>query len=303
MRGRAFRVFSVSAVLFLVVEIGSCRLYDAFVRPSVPDGLVRREIAAPNGITLSYLGTVAANPNLPRLIYIHGTPGDATAFGRYLLKGTPGFESLSVDRPGFGFTQPSELLDSLAEQARCLQPLLVKRGGHGAILVGHSLGGPIAVEAALDYPELVGGLVVLAGSLDPALEHVEWYQRLGEFAIIPYMIPGALRKANREVIPLKEELEALRLRLASLRCPVAIVHAPDDMLVPSGNVEYMLSEFPPDRVVDVIRPEGKNHFVPWNDEADVRRAIERVAAAMIAQQPRPATGNMPAESPKEAHAP
>jgi pimeloyl-ACP methyl ester carboxylesterase len=297
MRGRALRVLGISAVLFVVVEIASCRIYDTFVMPADPDGLVRREIAAPNGITVSYLGAVAGMVDLPRLIYIHGTPGDATAFERYLLNAVPGFESLSVDRPGFGYTRPKELVASLVEQARCLQPLLVKRGGRGTILVGHSLGGAIAVEAALDYPDLVGGLVIIAGSLDPSLEYVAWYQRLAEFAIVPYMLPGALRMANREVISLKAELEVLRPRLMALRCPVAIVHAPDDILVPAGNVEYMLREFPLDRVVDVIRPEGKNHFVPWNDEADVRRAIERVAAAMNGRQPRPA------EVSKEIHGP
>ncbi len=287
MRGRALRVLSISVVLFVVVEISSCQLYDAYVVPADPEGLARREVVASNGITLSYLSGTGPQSELPRLIYIHGTPGDATAFQRYLFDAMPGFESLSVDRPGFGFTQPKKLLNSLPEQARSLEPLLVKRGGIGTILVGHSLGGPIAVQAALDYPEWVGGLVILAGSLDPALEHVAWYQYLADFAMVPYMIPGAWRMANREVIPLRAELEALRPRLKELRCPVAIVHAPNDMLVPIENVDYMLREFPAGRVVSVIRPEGKNHFVPWNDEADVRRAIEGVASAMKGARPAP----------------
>jgi pimeloyl-ACP methyl ester carboxylesterase len=278
------KVLGASAVLFVVVEITSCQLYDAFVTPREPEGLVRRSIETPNGFALSYLGALDASTDLPRLIYVHGTPGDATAFKRYLLNGVPGFDSLSVDRPGFGMTRPDKLVSSLREQADALAPLLVRRQGRGAILVGHSLGGPVVVEAALDYPDLVDGIVILAGSLDPALERVEWYQRLVEFAIVPYMIPGAMRRANREVIPLKSELEAMRPRLGQLQCPVAIVHAPNDVLVPYGNVAYMMKEFPQDLVIEVIRPEGKNHFIPWNDETDVRRAIERVADAVAKKE-------------------
>ncbi len=281
MRRRALRVIGIGLILFIIVDIGSCQIYDAVVSPVVADGLVRRQVQSSNGYTVSYLANAVAAPELPRILYVHGTPGDATAFQRYLLNPISGFESLTVDRPGFGRTQPRTIASSLADQAKCLEPLLVGRGGRGTILVGHSLGGPIIVEAALDYPDRVSGLVILSGSLDPALESVAWYQRLAEFAFVPYMIPGDWRRANRELIPLKAELEALRPRLKDLKCPVVIVHAPDDMLVPAENVDYMLAEFPKDRVIEVIRPAGKNHFVPWNAEADVRRAIQRVADAAL----------------------
>jgi len=279
MRRRALRIIAASLILFVIVDIGSCQLHDALVSPVVADGLIRQEVLAPNGYTLSYLANIESTAILPRLVYVHGTPGDATAFERYLLDPIPGFESLSIDRPGFGLTVPRTLALTLAEQAKALEPLLLNREERGTILVGHSLGGPIIVQAALDYPERVAGLVILAGSLDPALESVAWYQHLAEFAFVPYMIPGDLRRTNREVIPLKDELEALRPRLKDLQCPIVIVHAPDDMLVSAANVDYMLAEFPKDRVIEVMRPEGKNHFVPWNAEADVRRAIQRVADA------------------------
>ncbi len=279
MRGRAWRVIGVSLLLFIIVEIGSCQIYDAVVSPVVADGLVRRETESSNGYSVSYLASISTKAELPRLLYVHGTPGDATAFERYLLDPVPGFESLSVDRPGFGLTRPRKIAIHLVDQAKCLDPLLTTRNGRGTILVGHSLGGPIIVQAALDYPDRVAGLVILSGSLDPELEAVAWYQRLAEFAIIPYMIPGDLRRANREVIPLKDELAGLRPRLKDLKCPVVIVHAPDDMLVPVENVDYMLAEFPKDSIVDVMRLDGKNHFVPWNAEADVRRAIQRIAEA------------------------
>jgi pimeloyl-ACP methyl ester carboxylesterase len=147
------------------------------------------------------------------------------------------------------------------------------------VLVGHSLGAAVIVRAALDFPDRVGGIVILSGSLDPALEKAAWYQHAANFALVPYMIPGFLRNSNRELIPLKTELERLAPVLKDVICPVIIVHAPNDFLVPFKNVEFMLQHFPQDIIVDSIVLEGKNHFIPWNAEPAVRDAIERVISA------------------------
>src|SRR3546814_16092495 len=56
-------------------------------------------------------------------------------------------------------------------------PLLLGNGAP-AIVVGHSLGGPIAAKLAMDYPDRVRGLLLLAPSVAPALEAPRWYQRL-----------------------------------------------------------------------------------------------------------------------------
>lgn len=290
MRRKILRILGIGAVVLFVVEIGSCRLYDALVRPHTAQGVVRGMVSAPNNYTISYItAMVPKDAQKPRIVYVHGTPGDAGAFEDYLINPIPGFDAISLDRPGFGHTTPRTPVYTLKAQAESLEPLLVNRAGRGTILVGHSLSGPIIVEAALRYPDRVGGLVILSGSLDPAFEKIAWYQRVSDFAIVPYMIPYFLRNANRELLPLKAELEALRPRLKELRCPIVIVHAPDDILVPYANVDYMRAEFPAGTIVDVMRLEGKSHWVPWNAETEVREAIAKVAIAMQAQAAAPAT--------------
>lgn len=279
MKFRIARVVVMSCALFVILDVISCRIYDEVMAPVEADGLIRASIETTAGLNLSYIFSVTTGPDVQRIIFVHGTPGDATAFEDYLIDPITGFESISVDRPGFGHTRPSSPMPALRDQARALEALLVERGGKWPLLVGHSLGAPIVARAAADFPDRVGGLLILSGSLDPSLEKIAWYQRLASLPIVRYMIPRFLRNSNRELYPLKGELEALKPLLAKVTCPVIIVHAPDDFLVPFENVAYMKESFAPGVIIDVVVLEGKNHFVPWNAEADVRDAIIALAEA------------------------
>lgn len=276
MRKKWLRILGVSVLLFVTIEMVSCRILDEVRMPVEADGLSRDSIEAA-GWTVSYLAALNTDPDAQRIVYVHGTPGSATAFERYLVDPLPDFESISVDRPGFGHTRPATPALKLSEQAAALGPFLVERGGKWPILVGHSMGAPIICRVAADYPGRVGGLVILSGALDPALEKIHWYQRLANFAIVPYMIPRSLRNANRELYPLKRELEILKPLLKDIECPVVILHGPNDILVPFENVDYMKAQFSEEALADVIVLEGKNHFIPWNAEAAVRNAILRAA--------------------------
>ncbi len=278
MRLRAARVVLLSCTLFILLDIISCRIFDDVMSPADANGLVRSNIDTPSGLNLSYISSVTTETGLQRLIFVHGTPGNAKAFERYLLDPLPGFESVSVDRPGFGKTQPHTPLPELRDQALALEPLLVERDGAWPILIGHSLGGPIIARVAAEFPDRVGGLVILAGSLDPSLEKISWYQRVANFAFVPHMIPRVLRNSNRELYPLKRELEVLQPLLAKITCPVLIVHAPDDSLVPYENVAYMKENFSEGVIREVVVLQGKDHFIPWNAEAEIREAILRLAA-------------------------
>jgi pimeloyl-ACP methyl ester carboxylesterase len=53
-----------------------------------------------------------------------------------------------------------------------LKPIVAKQRQNGkqVILVGHSLGGPLIARMTMDYPELIDGLVFVAGSVAPKLE-------------------------------------------------------------------------------------------------------------------------------------
>lgn len=268
---------ALTAAAFLVG--GSCA---APPGPAANDemkaGLEQGSYAVPalGAIRISYLR--GGTPGGRRVIFVHGTPGEATGWADFLLHVPPGFEYFAIDRPGFGRTVPNAAEPSLERQALAIEPLLVRRAGLFPILVGHSLGGPIIARVAADNPGRVAGLLILAGSLDPALEKVHPMQPLGEWWGIRSALPRSLRNANRELLPLQRELERLAPLLAGIRVPVSIVHGTADTLVPVGNVDFMKARFTGAAPLRTALLTDQNHFLPWEHRPTIERAIAALAA-------------------------
>lgn len=73
-----------------------------------------------------------------------------------------------IDRPGFGWSSRDDVSNSSpAMQARMIDETLEKLGIDQAIVVVHSLAGALGALMALDYPQRVAGLVMLAGVTYP----------------------------------------------------------------------------------------------------------------------------------------
>ena len=223
--------------------------------------------------SLSYLHT--GDPSGRRVLFVHGTPGSAGAWADYLLNVPPGLEYMAVDRPGFGKSGPEGAVTSLEEQARALEPLLKP----GTLLVGHSLGGPIIAKIAALYPDRIGGLVIVAGSLDPALEDINWLQYVGDSGVVSWMLPRAMHNANSELLPLQGELEILATELDRIRAPVTIIHGTKDDLVPFANVAYIQKNLIHVKTLDTVVLDGLNHFLPWNSKPVIDEAIQKMEAA------------------------
>ncbi len=253
-------------------------------------GALRRQTTDSIEHPVSYL--VAGDPARPRVIYVHGTPGDAGAWADFLvdpvvgpaasLAGLEGeraepLESIAIDRPGFGMSEKRATV-SFEEQAMAIAPLLVERDGEWPILVGHSLGGPIVARVAADHPDRVRALVIVGGSLDPVLERPGLMQRIAQGGVVRAFLPRALDNSLQELKVSKRETLALAEQLGHVRCPVIIIHGTKDSLVPYANVEYMERMLANAPLVEVVTLENQGHFVPWEHPDVIRAAIERLAA-------------------------
>ena len=224
-------------------------------------------------LTVSYLsaGDVAGT----LVVMIHGTPGSASGWGEYLMDPPVHTQVTAIDRPGFGNTQPLVARTSLADQASAVAALIPE--GRQAVLVGHSLGGPIAAWVAAAMPDKVKAIILVAASLDPGLERIHPLQPLGEWWPFRVLLPTKLYNANRELMALKPQLELLSDMLGRIRCPVIIIHGTKDDLVPFPNVAFMQEKITNARVETIVL-EGANHFLIWNSSGVVRQAIDQALA-------------------------
>jgi pimeloyl-ACP methyl ester carboxylesterase len=84
-----------------------------------------------------------------------------------------------IDRPGHGWSPRALLSDSTpAIQGRMIDEALEKLGIGSAIFVVHSWAGALGARMALDHPDRVAGLVMLAPVAYPWRGGVGWYNKL-----------------------------------------------------------------------------------------------------------------------------
>lgn len=224
------------------------------------------------GRTIHYAEVGSGNGS--PIIFLHGTPGSWSAFGSYLADEelASALHMVAVDRPGFGRSDHGDLLVSLAHQAEVLEPLVNRLSEEcRVVLVGHSLGAPLAVRMAMDYPEKIAALVLVAPSLDPDLEQPRWYNSLAENRLISKMLPAELVLANREVMALPGELSEMVPRWKELDLPVSVIQGEKDKLVDPGNAEF--AEKMVVRRLRVIRLEEAGHFVLWKQPELIKGEI------------------------------
>jgi pimeloyl-ACP methyl ester carboxylesterase len=80
------------------------------------------------------------------------------------------YRVIVFDRPGFGHSdRPRNVVWTPDAQAELIKHALARLGVSDAIVFGHSWGASVAVALALKYPDLVGGLVLVAGYYYPTL--------------------------------------------------------------------------------------------------------------------------------------
>ena len=225
-----------------------------------------------NGSNLHYVSVGA--DTMPTIVFIHGSPGSWDAFENYLLNGALGsrFRLISIDRPGFGYSNYGRGLN-LKDECNIIALFIDSVNNNKPLyLVGHSLGGSIVPVLAADRPNLITGIVILAGAVDPGMEPAESWRKYFIHAPFRYLLPGAIRPSNDELYYFKTDVLNMQQKLAQVKCRVYIIHSVNDELVDVRNVYYMQRNFMNAQVTDTIFTTG-NHFIPWNHEAYITKVL------------------------------
>jgi pimeloyl-ACP methyl ester carboxylesterase len=221
----------------------------------------------------------------PPLLLIHSAGGSSFQFAELInLLARGRRRVVALDLPGHGSSpgfaaapHPSELLeryrDVVAEAGEVL-------GLGKFVLVGHSMGGAVAQQVALTYPERVAGLVLVATAARLKVAPLLLAAIRHQFDHLPTMLegvgfspasdPGQVASwAARQIQAPQDVVLAdflacgsfdLRDRVTSISCPTLVISATDDRLTPP-QLQQRLAELIPRSTLEVVHRAG--HMVFW----------------------------------------
>jgi len=234
-------------------------------------------------LTLPDVGALAAGPgDAPEtLLYLHGWGGSKELWWNTLARLAPTHRGVALDLPGTGGTPLPPGLRTMPDMALWVAHTCDRLGLARATLVGHSLGGNLAAQVALDFPALAGRLVLVDAALDPSSlpARARWplHGRLGlpalrlmRLASLPLAVAGRraapdrafgfwrayarrthwYTQANRDDRALQCQLQALTdnplpsARLSALRLPLLILHGARDAVVPVAGAQALARALP-----------------------------------------------------------
>jgi len=116
----------------------------------------------------------------PAIVMIHGLGGQ---MGNFNMALTPllvrDHRVIVIDRPGMGWSsRPEDAAANPRAQAETVAALIDALGLERPLVVGHSLGGAIALCLAMDHPERTRGLALLAPLTQPPSGPIEAFKGL-----------------------------------------------------------------------------------------------------------------------------
>ncbi|HEX8804235.1 MAG TPA: alpha/beta hydrolase [Acidimicrobiales bacterium] len=231
------------------------------------------------------------------VVYLHSAQGEGESLV-FLERLAESCSVLAPAFPGFGGSEGIERIDDMDDAVFHLLDLWDVLGLTGAApaVVGLSLGGWMAVELAVRYPEMVGSLVLVnpVGLYLPGHEIADIFGRTpGELARdlfhdqthpvaqlmhamdelsadvgrrieLPFEMvrPVATTMAATARLAWDPYLHDPKLpgRLWRVTCPTLVVHGSEDRLVPAAHSAYYTAHIADAHQVDVA---DAGHMLPW----------------------------------------
>jgi pimeloyl-ACP methyl ester carboxylesterase len=212
-------------------------------------------------------GDAAGQP----VLFLHGTPGSAGFFTRYLVH--PRLQDLrllAIDRPGWGNSILRENFDAtLATQSETVGEFLCSLVSpeFRPVVVAHSYGATLAPRLMMEYPDCVAATLLLAGAADPLLAGPRWYNWLTEFPPVSWVVAlsgTGLKQSNDEMMRVRAGLEEVQDIWTLIRHPVTLIQGEDDWLVDPDHADFIeakLAHIP----ARIIRVEKEGHLIVHRD--------------------------------------
>jgi pimeloyl-ACP methyl ester carboxylesterase len=240
----------------------------------------------------------------PAIVMIHGLGSQMRNFTYALLAKMGGsFRIILLDRPGSGYSKRAAGTSArLSAQAQTIAKLIIALGLERPLIMGHSLGGAVALALALNHPDQVGGLAVES----PILRWlIAWTfatpasMRNGPVLIatvfgpdpVPQdfatkgggllsLRPCAFYGASSDLVAVRDDLPAMVSRYASLTIPVGVLAGTGDLILDYGAHAEALAKKVPGLDLELV--ENGGHMIPLTAPERSARFIIRMARRVSA---------------------
>lgn len=218
----------------------------------------------------------------------------------------------AMDRPGHGYSGRPRRPLTLLDQARYIHEAVRALNLENPVLVGHSLGGAVALAYALEYPEATAGLLLINGYVTPFEGPPDIIHRMPAVPVLGplylyalvrplgNLIKGAIGrkvfhpeppvenfleastvlamrpshfKANAEDIrELNETLRQMIPRYGELRCPILMLAGDSDPVAPVARHACRIAAAVPQAELRILKNAG--HQPCFTRKAEVIRAVD-----------------------------
>lgn len=239
-------------------------------------------VAVGNGWHLHHHDLGPRESTHPPLVFLHGSGPGASGWSNFHENASvfscAGFRCILVDSLGYGLSdKPIDVPYSLEVMSKALLGLLDALGLGKVTLVGNSQGGAVAIRTALDHPERISSMVLMAPG---GLELRETYMKMRGIRSMLRCIYGpegitelGMRKvfekqlyessrvtdelvSSRTAVALTQprhvfetmKVDNLEDRLADLTCPVLGLWGADDLFCPVSGAMKLATRVPDCRV-------------------------------------------------------
>jgi pimeloyl-ACP methyl ester carboxylesterase len=231
-----------------------------------------------DGLDVRYYAAGQGEP----LVVIHGGGGDATTWRKNISELALNYKVYAPDLPGFGGSEPLSKNYYIPELTDFIDKFASKLGLDKFNLVGHSLGGGIALDYTLKSPNRVKKLV-LVSSLCLGREIAFWVRLFSIPAIVKSVgavvmfalntVKWVIKKLNAVDFPMpitptsmiigenmsnfRQQSLVLESRLSEIHVPTLLIWGGRDPIVPVRHA-YAAAKVIPDCRVEVFQKRGHN---------------------------------------------
>jgi len=227
-----------------------------------------------------------------KLVFVHGA-GESSLSFYYQLRHFR--NSKAIDLPGHPTGTPCSNIDGYVEWVRGFN---TARRYKNVVLCGHSMGGAIALQHAMRYPEELKGIILIGSGArlrvhsdhlnlckQPGAEYTMWLEgRRKSYKDVEPDIHQVLMRRAEEVGPGVElnDLQAcdrfdVMESIESIRLPVQVICGSNDTMTPVKYSDYMTHMIKGARQ-EVI--DGGSHYVQLEKYQKVNEQIEEFLAAL-----------------------